>query len=151
MIVMLLRSIALHKGLCNVTRLIIRRLGRQVIEAEIVTETNIGGRALIPQIPLVPINSDLTFKLYTVKFTIRAAFVMTINKAQGQTMETVGLYLPRPCLAMVSCMWHYQECEVRRVFECLLVIVDLQMWKEWQGTLKTSYTRKCCSHLFGAK
>ncbi|KAJ7533553.1 hypothetical protein O6H91_13G054600 [Diphasiastrum complanatum] len=61
MIVMLLRSIASHKGLCNGTRLIILRLGRQVIEAEIVTGKNIGSRVLIPRIPIVPSNSNLPF------------------------------------------------------------------------------------------
>ncbi|KAJ7528750.1 hypothetical protein O6H91_15G017300 [Diphasiastrum complanatum] len=89
MIVMLLRSIASHKGLCNGTRLIIHRLGRMIIEAEIVTGKNIGGRVLIPQIPIVPSNSNLPFELQ------RVQFAMIINKAQGQTMDTIGLYLPR--------------------------------------------------------
>ncbi|KAJ7519804.1 hypothetical protein O6H91_20G056200 [Diphasiastrum complanatum] len=63
MIVMLLRSIASHKGLCNGTRLIILRLGRRVIEAEIVTGKNIGSRVLIPRIPIVPSNSNIPFEL----------------------------------------------------------------------------------------
>lgn len=29
-------------------------------------------------------------------FPIRLAFCMTINKAQGQTLDSVGLYLPQP-------------------------------------------------------
>ena len=28
---------------------------------------------------------------------MRIAFAMTINKAQGQTLERVGIYLPEPC------------------------------------------------------
>ncbi|KAJ7566191.1 hypothetical protein O6H91_02G092100 [Diphasiastrum complanatum] len=96
MIVMLWWSIVSHKGLCNGTRLIIRRLGRQVLDAEIVIGRNIGSRILIPRIPLVSSASDLPFELQRVQFSIRAAFAMTINKAHGQTMETIGLYLPRP-------------------------------------------------------
>ncbi|KAJ7568854.1 hypothetical protein O6H91_01G050600 [Diphasiastrum complanatum] len=96
MIVMLLRSIASHKGLCNGTRLIILKLDRQVIEAEIVTRKNIGSRVLISRIPIVPSDSNIPFELQRVQFPIRAAFAMTINKAQGQTMDTIGLYLPHP-------------------------------------------------------
>ncbi|KAJ7561127.1 hypothetical protein O6H91_03G014800 [Diphasiastrum complanatum] len=96
MIVMLLRSIASHKGLYNGTRLIICKLGRLVIEAEIVTGKNIGSRVLIPRIPIVPSNLDLSFELQRVQFPIRPAFAMSINKAQGQTMDMVGLYLPHP-------------------------------------------------------
>ncbi|KAJ7559304.1 hypothetical protein O6H91_04G078700 [Diphasiastrum complanatum] len=96
MIVMLLRSMASHKGLCNGTRLIILSLGRQVIEVEIVTGKNIRSRVLIPRIPIVPSDSNISFELQRVQFPIRAAFAMTINKAQGQTMDTIGLYLPRP-------------------------------------------------------
>ncbi|KAJ7195159.1 hypothetical protein O6H91_Y512300 [Diphasiastrum complanatum] len=96
MIVMLLRSIVSHKGLCNDRRLIILRLGGQVIEAEIVTGKNMGSRVLIPCIPIVPSDSNIRFELQRVQFSIRAAFAMKINKAQGQTMDTIELYLPRP-------------------------------------------------------
>ena len=31
------------------------------------------------------------------QFPVRVAFAMTINKAQGQTLQRVGVYLPQPC------------------------------------------------------
>lgn len=96
MIVMLLRSLAYQQGLCNGTRLIVCRLGQQIIEAEIVSGKNVGERVLIPRIPLVPTSSDMPFDFERLQFPIRAAFAMTINKAQGQTMEVIGLFLPRP-------------------------------------------------------
>ena len=30
------------------------------------------------------------------QFPVRPAFAMTVNKAQGQTLSAVGLYLPQP-------------------------------------------------------
>jgi len=38
----------------------------------------------------------LPFQLIRHQFPIRLAFTMTINKAQGQTIPYMGLYLPNP-------------------------------------------------------
>jgi ATP-dependent DNA helicase PIF1 len=39
---------------------------------------------------------SLPFKLKRKQFPIRLSFAMTINKAQGQTLPNVGIYLPEP-------------------------------------------------------
>ena len=36
----------------------------------------------------------MPFKLRRRQFPVRLAFAMTINKAQGQTLQRVGLFLP---------------------------------------------------------
>jgi ATP-dependent exoDNAse (exonuclease V) alpha subunit len=36
------------------------------------------------------------FRFKRKQFPIRLSFAMTINKAQGQTIPTVGVYLPEP-------------------------------------------------------
>ena len=41
-------------------------------------------------------DTSLPFKLKRKQFPIRVSFVMTINKAQGQTIPNVGIYLPEP-------------------------------------------------------
>jgi len=48
-------------------------------------------------IPLSP-SEDITlpFKFKRKQFPIRLSFGMTINKAQGQTISNVGIYLPEP-------------------------------------------------------
>ncbi|KAJ7553075.1 hypothetical protein O6H91_06G083800 [Diphasiastrum complanatum] len=58
----LLRTIVYENGLCNGTRLIVCKLQRMVIEAEIVTGKNVGARVIISCILLVPTNSDLPFE-----------------------------------------------------------------------------------------
>jgi ATP-dependent exoDNAse (exonuclease V) alpha subunit len=43
-----------------------------------------------------PSGTDWPFVLRRCQFPIRVAFVMTINKSQGQTLNNVGVYLPSP-------------------------------------------------------
>jgi len=45
---------------------------------------------------LTPSESGMPFKFQRRQFPISLCFAMTINKIQGQTLNKVGLYLPRP-------------------------------------------------------
>ena len=94
--VMLLRNIDQPKGLCNVTRLQVVRLGKHVIEAKILTGMNIGQVTLIPRMRLSPSDKRIPFKINRRQFPIVVCFAMTINKSQGQSLSKVGLFLPRP-------------------------------------------------------
>ncbi|KAL4583321.1 hypothetical protein LXL04_007891 [Taraxacum kok-saghyz] len=48
-------------------------------------------------IPLSPSDDDMfPFKLRRKQFPVRLCFAMMINKAQGQTISNVGVYLPEP-------------------------------------------------------
>jgi hypothetical protein len=62
-IIMLLRNLDIQKGLCNGTRLIIRRLHSRSLDAEILTGSNKGQRVLIPGIALAPSDASLPFTL----------------------------------------------------------------------------------------
>ncbi|XP_076929273.1 uncharacterized protein LOC143593561 [Bidens hawaiensis] len=94
--IMLLRNINHKKGLCNGTRLQVVSLGRRVIEAKVVSGTNIGYRTLISQVSLTPTDKKLPFRLKRRQFPIFVCFAMTINKSQGQSLSIVGLYLKDP-------------------------------------------------------
>ena len=48
----------------------------------------------IPRIDLETNESVLPFIMKRRQFPIIVAFAITINKAQGQTYDTVGIYLP---------------------------------------------------------
>jgi len=77
-------------------RLIVKRLGQRVIEAEIITGNNVGKCVFIPCIIMSPSGTDWPFVLCRRQFPIRVTFVITINKSQGQTFNNVGVYLPSP-------------------------------------------------------
>ena len=98
-IVMLLRNLNIKKGLCNGTRLLVRRLYEHVIDAELLTGANKGQVVLIPRIKLAPSDVNLPFTLERTQFPIRVSYCMTINKAQGQTFSKLGIYLPAPVFA----------------------------------------------------
>ncbi|KAL4564811.1 hypothetical protein LXL04_028882 [Taraxacum kok-saghyz] len=70
---------------------------RNVIDAEIAVGQHAGKRVFLPKIPLSPSDDDMfPFKLKRKQFPMRLCFAMTINKAQGQTIPNVGVYLPDP-------------------------------------------------------
>jgi ATP-dependent DNA helicase PIF1 len=92
--ILLLRNLNQSTGLCNGTRLIIKRLGQCVIEAEIITGNNVDKHVFIPRIIMSPFGTDWPFVLHHHQFLIRVAFAMTINKNQGQTLNNIGVYLP---------------------------------------------------------
>ncbi len=94
--ILLLCNLNQSIGLCNGTRLIVKRLGQCVIEAEIITRNNVDKRVFIPRIIMSPSGIDWPFVLRHRQFPIRMAFAMTINKSQGQTLNNVGVYLPSP-------------------------------------------------------
>jgi ATP-dependent DNA helicase PIF1 len=45
--------------------------------------------------PMSPSQSPWPFKLLRKQFPIMLSFTMTINKSQGQSLDYLGLYLPR--------------------------------------------------------
>jgi ATP-dependent DNA helicase PIF1 len=94
--VMLLRNLDQQNGLCNGTRLQVVKLGKHVIEAKIITGTNIGQHTLISRLKMTPSDKRIPVKICRKQFPISVCFAMTINKSQGQSLDRVGLYLPRP-------------------------------------------------------
>jgi ATP-dependent DNA helicase PIF1 len=90
--ILLLRNLNQSIGLCNGTRLIVKRLGQCVIEAKIITGNNVGKCVFIPRIIMSPSGTNWPFVLCRRQFPVRVAFAITINKSQGQTFNNVGVY-----------------------------------------------------------
>jgi len=92
--IMLLRNLDPPR-LCNGTRLSVKKLHINSIEATILVGSFAGETVFIPRIPLIP--ADLVFEFKRLQFPVRLAYAMTINKSQGQSLRFVGLELSSPC------------------------------------------------------
>ena len=110
-----LRNINPNEGLCNGTRLKILAISNRIIQAEITIGQFKGlklfnkiykifkilwiilwikdKKVFIPRMPLIPSDTGLPFDFKRIQFPIRPAYCITINKAQGQTLDFVSIWL----------------------------------------------------------
>ncbi|CAH2016680.1 unnamed protein product [Acanthoscelides obtectus] len=95
-VIILTKNLDVKRGLCNGTRLLIHNLHENFIEAKRVEESNNEPSIeFISRVDNIALNSlDLPVNLKRRQFPVRLAFAMTINKSQGQTLNSVGLFLP---------------------------------------------------------
>nr|XP_017217079.1 PREDICTED: ATP-dependent DNA helicase RRM3-like [Daucus carota subsp. sativus] len=94
-VVMLMRNLNQTLGLCNGTRMIVTKCLKFCVECEVICGSFAGTRHFIPRMELSPSDSDLPFKLVRKQMPLQICYAMTINKSQGQSLEKVGLFLPK--------------------------------------------------------
>jgi ATP-dependent DNA helicase PIF1 len=95
----LIRNLDIKKGLCNGTRLQLLSYTPRLIGVKLLNGSHEGEETYLPRINLVSNDSDLPFELKRRQFPVQIAFCMTINKSQGQSLTTVGIWLPQPVFA----------------------------------------------------
>ncbi|XP_031280234.1 ATP-dependent DNA helicase PIF1-like [Pistacia vera] len=91
--IMLLRNLNQYDGLCNGNKLIITHLEKWSIQAVIITGSNIRDIITIPRIIMSKADMKWPFRLRRRQLPMTVSFCMTINKSQGQSLKTVGLYM----------------------------------------------------------
>jgi ATP-dependent DNA helicase PIF1 len=92
--VMLLRNMDPRNGHCNGSRYIITELGVNIIEGLLIGGKHKGKKLLIPRISLTPPENFYPFTMRRKQFPIKIAAGITSNKAQGQSLKKIGIYLP---------------------------------------------------------
>ena len=98
-VVILLRTLSIRQGMCNGTRVLVTGISRLLIKGIIISGTKFGDNVGINRLTIEPSDGGLPFVLRRQQFPIKVAFAMTINKAQGQSLRRVGLFLPQPCFS----------------------------------------------------
>jgi len=68
-----------------------------IIEATILKGPSEGEAVLIFRIPIIP--TDLPFQFKRLQYPIRLKFAITVNKAQGQSLEKCGIDLNTDCFS----------------------------------------------------
>ena len=92
-IIMLLRNLDPVNGHCNQIQYVIEHLHDHIIDATIACGPHAGKRIFVPIIPMIPSDNIFRFHMKRKQFPVRHAFAITSNKAQGQTLSHVGIYL----------------------------------------------------------
>ena len=95
-VIIVLRNLDASIGLMNGIRCIVKRCLPRFLDVYVLTGRAAGMRIYIPRIPLAPKQAELPFTLVRRQFPVRLAWGMTINKAQGQSLQQAGLALPAP-------------------------------------------------------
>ena len=93
---MLLRNLDPTNGLCNGTRMVLLEVRTMVLRCRILGGDHAGKVVFIPRMTMEPSSESLPIELSRRQFPVRLAFVMTINKAQGQSIIYVGIDFHTP-------------------------------------------------------
>ena len=83
----------ISKFIANGTKMIVRQMYTNIIEAEIINGPGKGKIIAIPRITLIEELHKEGTTLRRPQFPVKVAYAMTIDKSQGQSLERVGLYL----------------------------------------------------------
>lgn len=94
-LVMMLRNITGHRSLCNGSKVILHQIRKYSLVVQFTSGDDKGELTTVPRVPLSPGKDVLGIKFTRLQFPIRPAFAITINKAQGQTLKRVLVYLER--------------------------------------------------------
>lgn len=91
-VIMLVRNLNIHEGLCNGTRLLVLDFKINVLKCQILTGDKTEDIVFLNRISLLCENVyPFTFKRR--QFPVKLAYAMTINKSQGQTFEKIFIDL----------------------------------------------------------
>ena len=92
--IILIKNLDIRNDHCNGTRYIIEGLTKNLIKARKLS----GGpnsTIVIPKIPNIANDSAFPVPFKRIQFPVLLAYYLTINRAQGQTLQRAGLYLPK--------------------------------------------------------
>lgn len=78
-----MRNIDKSLGLYNSTRLMVIKLGENIIELSVLSGDNVGKKNFIPLLLITPYDSRPPFKFRIRQFSLAIYFAITINKSQS--------------------------------------------------------------------
>ncbi|KAH7704741.1 hypothetical protein AAVH_28062 [Aphelenchoides avenae] len=82
-VIMLLRNLRVHDGLCNGTRLLVSKVGRRFLEVMHMTGSMKGRREFLPRITLESNDGSLPFKFTRHQYPVKPCYAFSVNKAQA--------------------------------------------------------------------
>ena len=96
-VVMLLMNLNKKQGLCNGMRFVVTQILQDTIKVRrLVPFKGECDEVFLPKLLMKSDDVPVAGSIERRQFPVSLAFVITINKSQGQTFEHVGMYLQRP-------------------------------------------------------
>ena len=95
----IMRNINSNLGLCNGVRAVVVHGSKRVLDVLVISGKCSGERFYLPRIPMSSEANALPFRLSRRQFPVKLAWGMSINKAQGQSLERVGVLLEESVFA----------------------------------------------------
>ena len=92
--IILIRNLNVSRGHCNGTRYLISDLTPRLIVAKRLSDGEI---LLIPRIPMISKDSSFPADFKRLQFPVLGAYYLSINRAQGQSLDKAGIYLEKSC------------------------------------------------------
>ncbi len=120
--VLVLRNLNQGAGVCNGTRCIIRKCYPNSLFAEICNGSHAGEYTFIPRITLESQHQRGQLYFQRHQFPVQLCFAMTINKAQSQTLDRVGIHLTPPVFAHGQL--YVAMSRVRRLADVNVLLTD---------------------------
>ena len=131
-IVMLIKNWNIPLGLCNGTRMRVVKCNTHFIRCAILSGPRKDQEYSFSKVKFIPGEKD-PHRIERFQFPFRLAFAMTINKAQGQTFDKIGILLRSPVFAHGQL---YVAISRVRNFESLTVMVEtVQRGDKVQGVV----------------
>ena len=93
---MILQNINPSNGLCNGTQGILTNCKRHILQVCLLGRDHHGKQVFIPRIKFKFPEETIGFHMEQKQFPVWLAFVMTINKSQGQSVKHIGIDLGNP-------------------------------------------------------
>ena len=91
--IILIKNLNVKLGQCNGSRYIIKHVTNRIIHAQ-----KLGGgedsEIIIPRIPTISKETSFPVPFKRIQFPVLGAYYLTFNRAQGQSLDRSGLYLP---------------------------------------------------------
>ena len=111
-IIILIKNLSVRMKHVNGGRYIITRLTDNLIFARKLDREGGGDdEVLIPRIPTISKDSDGSFVTFKrTPFPVLLAYYLTLNRAQGQTLKTAGMYLPTSVFSHGHLYVGYSRC-----------------------------------------
>ena len=136
---MQLRNIDVDDGLCNGVRGSVVQTMPRILDVLIVSGSAAGKRVYIPRMALAPKNPDIPFILRRRQFPVKLAWAMTINKAQGQTLTRVGVYLPEPVFSHGQLYVALSRAGSAAHVRVLAITTESQGWMDGEDDVAALY------------